>query len=72
MDKGNKGNFFRGIGEQRPKKRGTGEHRQFWGIGNIENQDFVFGEQGNKVIFSREQGNTYPPTPAPNGRASVM
>ena len=28
----------------------SGEHRQFWGIGNIKNQDFVFG---NKAIFSR-------------------
>ena len=27
------------------KIRGTGGHKQFWGTGNIENQDFVFGEQ---------------------------
>ena len=45
-------------GEQRPKIRGTGEHRQFWGTGNIENQDFVLGEQGNS-------------TPPP-GRASLF
>ena len=40
---GNGDNFF----------RGTGEHRQFWGTRNIENQDFDFGKQGNNAIFSR-------------------
>ena len=33
--------------------RGTVEQMQFWGIGNIENQDFDFGEQGNKAIYFR-------------------
>ena len=35
------------------KLKGTGEQRQFWGIGNIENQDFDFGEQGKMTIFFR-------------------
>ena len=39
---GNRGNFF--PGEQRPKNNATGEHMQFWGTGNIESQDFIFGE----------------------------
>ena len=26
--------------------RGTWEHRQFWGTGNIGNEDFYFWEQG--------------------------
>ena len=30
--------------------RGTGAQRQFWGTGNIGNDDFDFGQQGNKVI----------------------
>ena len=60
-EQGNKGIF---SGEQRPKIRGTGEHMQFWGTGNIENQDFVFGEQRKKGSFSRGTG-------PPPGRASL-
>ena len=49
------------------KIRETVEHRQFWGTGNIEgnieNQDFVFGEQGH--FFRGEQGNRYLPPPPP-------
>ena len=30
-----------------------GEQRQFWGTGNMGNQDFDFGEQGNKAIYFR-------------------
>ena len=41
---GNKGIYFRGTMEQRSKLRGTGEQRQFWGTGNIGNQDFDFRE----------------------------
>ena len=37
-------------GEQRSK---NGEQRQFWRTGNIGNQDFDFGEQGNEAIFFR-------------------
>ena len=29
--------------------RGTGAQRQFWGTGNIGNDDFDFGQQGNKA-----------------------
>ena len=30
-----------------PKNKGNREQRKFWGIGKIENQDFVLGEQGH-------------------------
>ena len=40
---GEQGHFFSGEKGKNLKIRGTGEHMQFWGIGNIENQDFVFG-----------------------------
>ena len=42
------------------------EQRQFWGTGNIGNQNFDFGEQGSKAIYfrgTREQGSS--------GRASL-
>ena len=29
--------------------RGKGAQRQFWGTGNIRNDDFDFGRQGNKA-----------------------
>ena len=48
---GEQGHFFQG--NKGLKIRGTGEHKQFWRTGNIENQDFVFREQRNKAIFSR-------------------
>ena len=54
---GEKGQFFSGEqGNKGLKIRGTGEHRQFWGTGNIENQDFVLGEQGNAAIFFSRGG----------------
>ena len=40
-------------GNKSLKLKGTGEQRQFWGTGNIENQDFDFGEQGKMLIFFR-------------------
>ena len=61
-EQGNKGIFFRGIGEQGLKIRGTWELRQFWGIGNIENQDFVLE---NKPIFSRGTREQVPPPTHP-------
>ena len=39
--------------------RGTGEQRQFWGTVNMENEDFDFGEQGNKLIYFRGTRNNY-------------
>ena len=45
-------------GDKNIKIRGTGEHRQFWGTGNIENQDFVFGEQGH--FFEGNNGTGTP------------
>ena len=41
----------RELGYKSLKQKGTGEQRQFWGTGNIENQDFDFGEQGSKAIY---------------------
>ena len=54
-----------GQGYKGLKIRGTGEHRQCWGTGNIENQDLVFGEQGNNAIFSRETREEIPPPGGP-------
>ena len=45
-EQGNKGQFF----------RGTGEQRQYWGTGNIENEFSIFEEQGNKPIYFRGIG----------------
>ena len=44
-----------------PKMRGTGEQRQFWGTGNREKQDFVFGEQGKKAIYFKETRESVAP-----------
>ena len=52
-NRGTRAIFSREQGNKGLKIRGTGEHRQFGGTGNIENQDFVLGEQGKKAIFSR-------------------
>ena len=59
---GNRGirSFISGEqGNKSLKLKETGEQRQFWGKGNIENQDFDFGEQGKMPIFfswgTREQ-----------------
>ena len=63
-NRGTKAIFSGEHGNKGLKIRGTEEHRQFWGTGNIENQDFVFGEQGNKAIFFEENkgtGNLPPP-----------
>ena len=38
-------------GNKSLKLKGTGEQRQFGGTGNIENQDFDFGEQGKMLFF---------------------
>ena len=41
--------FISGEHENKSLKlKGTGEQRRFGGTGNIENQDFDFGEQGNR------------------------
>ena len=51
---GNRGTRAIFSGEQRPKNKRNRGTQAIWGTGNIENQDFVFGEQGHKAIFSRE------------------
>ena len=61
-EQGNKGQFF----------RGTGERRQYWGTGNIENKFSIFGEQGNTPIYFRGTREQVPPPPPPPGRASLF
>ena len=56
-------------GNKSLKLKGTGEQRQFWGTGNIENQNFDFKEQGRMPIVFR--GTREQETPPP-GRASKM
>ena len=57
---GEYGNSFQGKkGTKSLKLKETRKQRQFWGTGNIENEDFDFGEQGKMTIFSGEQGNRY-------------
>ena len=59
--------YFSGEqGSKGPKMRGTGEQSQFWGTGNIENQDFVLGEHGKKAICFRGPRERYPPNPHPH------
>ena len=60
-EQGNKGNLFRGTGEERPKNKGNREHRQFSGTGNIENQDFVYGKQGHFFVENKGIGTPPPP-----------
>ena len=50
---GNRGTKVFIPGEQSFTNEGTWEQRQFWGTGNIGNEDFDFGEQGNKAIYCR-------------------
>ena len=66
---GNRGisHLFQGNKGTSLKLKGTGEQRLFWGTGNIENEDFDFGEQGKMPIFSGEQGDMYP-----HGRAFLV
>ena len=59
--RGTRAIFSKEQGSKGLKISGTGEHRQFWGTENIENQDFVSWEQGNKAIFS--EGNKGTDTP---------
>ena len=62
---GNRGimSFISGEqGNKSLKLKGTEDQRQLWGAGNIENQYFDFGEQGNMPIF---QGNKGTGTPTP-------
>ena len=54
-EQGNKGQFL----------RGTGEQRQYWGTGNIENKFSIFGEQGNKPIYFRGTREQVPPLRGP-------
>ena len=45
------------------KLTGTGEQRQLGGTGNIENQNFDFGEQGKMpILFQGSKGTGTPST----------
>ena len=65
MEQGNTGINFRGTGEQVQVLRGTGEQRQYWGTGNIENKFSILGEQGNKPIYFRGTREQVPPMGGP-------
>ena len=58
---GEQGHFFRETGEQRPKIKGNTDNLAI--LGNIEKEDFVLGEHGNKAIFSRGTKEQVPPPP---------
>ena len=67
---GNKGKrifISRELGNKSLKLKGTGEQRQLWGTGNIENQDFDFGEQGKCRFFQGNKG-----TGTPSRMASIF
>ena len=59
---GEQGHLFQGEqGNKGPILRGTGEQRQYWGTGNIENQIFDIwgtGEQAN--LFQGNKGTGTP------------
>ena len=47
--------------------RGTGAQMQFRGTGDIGNEDFYFGQHGNKVIYFRgKREQVTPPLGGPN------
>ena len=60
---GERGQFFQG--NKGLKIRGTGEHRQFWGTGNIKIKILFWGNKGTRPFFRGEQ------VPLPPGRASL-
>ena len=47
-------------GNQSLKLKGTGEQRQFWGTGNIENQVWFWGIRENADLFQRNKGTGTP------------
>ena len=51
------------------KLKKTGEQRQFWGTGNIENQAFDFGNKGKCLFFLGNKGTG---TPSPTWKASIL
>ena len=52
---------FWGTREKMSKIRLTEEQRQFWETGNIGNQDFDLGQQGNKAIYFSGTRKRVPP-----------
>ena len=68
-EQGKRGIFFQGNRNKGLKLRGTGEHKQFWGTGNRENHNFVFGEQGH--FFSKGTRKQVSPLGGPQYRHSM-
>ena len=66
-EQGNKAIYVRGQENRSLKLTGTGEERQFWGTGNIEIQDFDFGEQGKMPICFQGNKGTGAPSPTRKG-----
>ena len=62
---GNRGTRAFFSGEQRPKKMGNRGTQAI--LGNIENQDFIFGGQGNNAIFFEAKKRKQVPPPPPGG-----
>ena len=54
-------------GNKSLKLKGTGGGKQFWGTGNVENQDFDFGEQGKMSIYFRGTREQVTPSPTCEG-----
>ena len=53
--------------KQRSENEGKRAQRQFWGTKNIENEDFDFGQQGNKAInFMGTMEQVVPPLGGPH------
>ena len=64
---GEQGHLFEGNrGTEGQNLRATGEQRQYWGTGNIENNFSIFGEQGNKPIYFRGTREQVPPLGGPH------
>ena len=57
---GEQGHLFQG--NKGLKMRGTGEQKQFWGTGNLRNQDVDSGEQSHLFQGNKGTGGT-PPLP---------
>ena len=61
---GNNGIYFREQGNKSQILRGTGEERQYWGTGNIENKFSIFLETGEQaILFQGNKEQVPPPTP---------
>ena len=67
-EQGNKAIYLSGTREQKSRTEGNRETKAILGTGNIENQDFDFGEREKMPFFrgTREQVPTPPPLGGPH------